>query len=186
MKARTLLAVLLFCVGLAACSLPSGNESQVVEREGRASVHQEVHNRIARKEFLAALTLIRQETDRGTPESSFAKESRVALQGAMETGQTLLALGKFSEGGALFRRVLDNYSRNASKSSTPTREQFTQGLNLCSDKLMEKGLAEYRAGQLQMAVSSWSAILVFDPDRKEARRAIETTTIQLRNLQSSQ
>lgn len=187
MKVRALLAALLACAGLVACSwMPSGQLSQAVENDRReAAVRQEVRHCIVRKEFLPALTLIRQETARGTPESRFAKESEAALQGAVEEGQALLRKEKYGEAGVQFRQVLEHFPRTARKSSALTKEQITQSLDLCADKLMEKGLTEYRAGQLQTAVRSWSAILVFDPERKEAKRAVETTTIQLRNLQSN-
>jgi hypothetical protein len=189
MKARALFAALLACAGLVACSVPSGTTSgqrtHAVENDRReAAVRQEIRHCVARKEFLPALTLIRQETARGTPESRFAKESEAALQGAVEVGRALLEKGRYGEAGAQFRQVLDRYPRKAPGASNCTKEQITQCLNLCADKLMEKGLAEYRTGQLQAAVRSWSAILAFDPGRKEAERAVETTTIQLRNLQS--
>ena len=55
-------------------------------------------------------------------------------------------------------------------------------LNICSDKLMEKGLMEYRKGNLGNAISMWQDILKFDHDHEEASKAIDTATVQLNNL----
>ena len=48
---------------------------------------------------------------------------------------------------------------------------------------MARGLAAYRVGQMREAINFWSALLVFNPERTEAKKAIDTCSIQLRNLQ---
>jgi cytochrome c-type biogenesis protein CcmH/NrfG len=49
---------------------------------------------------------------------------------------------------------------------------------------MARGLAAYRAGEMQQAIDFWTALLVFDPERTEAKKAIETSSTQLRNLKA--
>jgi hypothetical protein len=47
---------------------------------------------------------------------------------------------------------------------------------------MEKGLVEYRKGNLGSAIASWRTILSYDPSHAEAARSVQTATTQLENL----
>jgi hypothetical protein len=49
---------------------------------------------------------------------------------------------------------------------------------------MEEGLERYREGNLGEAVLIWKKILKFNPDFAEAKRAIETASIQIDSLNS--
>ncbi len=53
----------------------------------------------------------------------------------------------------------------------------------CSSHLSQYALAEYRKGNLAEAISIWKSILAFDPNNERCMKAIETATIQLKNLQ---
>ncbi len=53
----------------------------------------------------------------------------------------------------------------------------------CSSHLSQRALAEYRKGNLAEAISIWKSILVFDPNNAGIMKAIDTATIQLKNLQ---
>jgi hypothetical protein len=47
---------------------------------------------------------------------------------------------------------------------------------------MEKGLLNYRKGDIPAAISAWKAILAYDPENEEATRSIRTASTQLENL----
>lgn len=47
---------------------------------------------------------------------------------------------------------------------------------------MEKGLKEYRLGNLEAAIEIWRSVLAYDPGNAEAAKSIRTTTTQLENL----
>ncbi len=55
----------------------------------------------------------------------------------------------------------------------------------CSLYLSQHALAEYRKGNLAEAISIWQSILAFDPDDEIYMKAIDTATIQLKNLQQN-
>jgi len=64
---------------------------------------------------------------------------------------------------------------------------FSQGylkerIKYCSKTLTEEGLAEYREGNLEKALLKWRSALKFDPGNEEARKASETTGVQMKNL----
>lgn len=53
----------------------------------------------------------------------------------------------------------------------------------CSSHLSQGALADYRKGNIAKAISIWKSILAFDPNNSGIAKAIETATIQLKNLQ---
>jgi tetratricopeptide (TPR) repeat protein len=56
-------------------------------------------------------------------------------------------------------------------------------LEYCSSHLSQRALADYRKGDLAEAISTWKSILAFDPNNSDVAKAIDTATIQLKNLQ---
>ncbi len=91
----------------------------------------------------------------------------------------------FAQAGFIYRVLLDNYLhvKDLISSSSFDRELLIGRINTCSKNLTEKGLLKYREGNLQEAISTWNDILRFDPENVEVRKAINTATIQLKNLQ---
>ena len=53
----------------------------------------------------------------------------------------------------------------------------------CRSHLSQGALADYRKGNLAKAISIWKSILAFDPNNSGIAKAIDTATIQLKNLQ---
>ena len=53
----------------------------------------------------------------------------------------------------------------------------------CKTFLYEKALDQYRSGNLSDATAIWKSILEFDPENAEIKKAVDTATIQLRNLE---
>lgn len=90
----------------------------------------------------------------------------------------------FAASGRLWRILLRSGLLRASK-GTPffDAEAAAARLSDCSSMLTKKGLEYYRKGELKRAVGIWESALEFDPDNVEVKRAIETASNQLRNLQ---
>lgn len=142
----------------------------------------QVRSCLDRGDYLSALRLLRGQAATAGAAAGFTEEYDLALRLGMRHGQGLLEKGEFHEGGIRFRRMLDLYPHSLASQCTVSTGQISQRLGDCSNQLMAKGLAEYRAGQLQQAIGTWEALLSFDADRTEAKKAIETCTVQLRNL----
>jgi hypothetical protein len=47
---------------------------------------------------------------------------------------------------------------------------------------MERGLAAYRSGDLDQAITDWKLIRAFAPEHQASRKALQTAEIQLANL----
>lgn len=63
------------------------------------------------------------------------------------------------------------------------RDFLSNRIKTCSKILSERGLVEYREGNLEKAISIWKNILRFDPENTDVKKSIDTTTIQLKTLQ---
>lgn len=53
----------------------------------------------------------------------------------------------------------------------------------CSDRLSERALKQYRQGNLPAAISLWKNILEYEPGNASVKKALDTATTQLKNLQ---
>ncbi|MDA8121166.1 MAG: hypothetical protein M0Z38_01215 [Deltaproteobacteria bacterium] len=62
------------------------------------------------------------------------------------------------------------------------RTELRSGIDRASAALMEKGLVEYRKGNLESAIAIWKSILAYDPSHAEAARSVKTASTQLENL----
>ncbi|MDZ4183708.1 MAG: hypothetical protein U1D97_01860 [Desulfuromonadales bacterium] len=142
----------------------------------------EIHSLLERREFLKALRLMQQQVNLGLSEASLREEYALALRGGMIYSEELSKKERFSECGIYLQQLLNLYPRHLPDLSGVSAAQIKEKLNFCSDQLMIKGLAAYRAGQMEEAINFWKALLVFNPERTEAEKAIETCSIQLRNL----
>jgi tetratricopeptide (TPR) repeat protein len=63
------------------------------------------------------------------------------------------------------------------------KDFLSNRIKACSKILSERGLVEYREGNLEKAISIWKNILRFDPENTDVKKSIDTTTIQLKTLQ---
>ncbi len=139
---------------------------------------------IQKEEYLSALKLIRKERKREKKEDMYSHEYVRALNGLLYRGKLLYFKKEFERGARTFREVLTYYPgepgevKMVSESSGNVRKLVDEG----SENLMEEGLGEYRNGNLGYAIKIWKKILIFNPGYKEAKKAIDTATIQLKNL----
>lgn len=179
-----LMALLVSCAGTPPVRPMSRKEVLSKESGQLETLRPQIRSRLERREFLKALRMMQREVNLGLSESNLAEEYALALRGGMNYSDELSEKGKYSECGVYARQLLSLYPRNSPDLSGVSAEQIRQRMNSCSDQLMARGLAAYRAGQMQEAIDSWRALLVFDPERTEARKAIDTSSIQLRNLKA--
>lgn len=180
-----LMAFLVSCTSTPPAGHPSRKEVSAQERRDEVkALRPQIRSRLERREFLQALRLMQQEVKLGLSASSLAEEYSLALQGGMNFSAEAEGKGQYSECGIYSRQLLNLYPYSLSAIAGVSADQVRQRMNSCSDQLMAKGLAAYRVGQMQEAIDNWSALLVFNPERTEAKKAIETCSIQLRNLKT--
>ena len=151
------------------------------ERDERAKRKQRATELIEQKEYLLALNFINQEKRR-----DLDQEYLMVINGLIVSGEESFQRENYSEAGLFFRKVLENYPGRKSmraKVERP-REWLVSRITTFSEKLMVQGLSEYREGNLPAAIETWKKILRFNPGYQPAKKAIETTEAQLKNLKS--
>ena len=113
-----------------------------------------------------------------------AKDYPEALTGLKSSGDEAFRQGRLEEAGRRWSSALRFLSHPADKGKPLpfTKADLKAGIDQLSEGLMEKGLVEYRKGNLESAIASWRAILSYDPSHAEAARSVQTATTQLENL----
>jgi len=91
----------------------------------------------------------------------------------------------FISAGKAYAVLWKNYSLYEKSAPSPSfsKASLDEGIKKCRTQLTQKGLAQYRKGNLSKAISLWQGILLFDPDNIEIKKAIDTATQQLKKLQ---
>ncbi len=73
-----------------------------------------------------------------------------------------------------FKEIVSNLSFD--------RKYLRARLEECSDRLSRLALMQYRLGNLTAAIALWKNILEFDPGNAGVKKAIDTVSLQLKNL----
>jgi len=179
-----LMVFLVACTSTPPAGQSSRKEVSARERGQVQTLRPQIRSRLERREYLKSLRLLQQEVNAGLSASSLAEEYSLALRGGMNYSEELSGKGQFRECGIYLRQLLNLYPHSLSAISGVSAEEIRQRMNTCSDQLMARGLAAYRAGEMQQAIDFWTALLAFNPERSEAKKAIDTCSIQLRNLKT--
>ncbi len=108
-----------------------------------------------------------------------------AAEDILDTADNTFDKGEFAVSGRAYAALLRNYphfqeiSRNLSFDGKYLQARLTE----CSDRLCERALTQYRQGNLTAAISLWKNILEFEPENAGVKKAIDTASTQLENLQ---
>lgn len=146
----------------------------------------ELASLLTTEDYPAALALIRKELRRGLREPQIADEYLQAINGTLALASDAFTSGGYARAGALLQQARLGYPHEATlvaRVELPPRDLDAR-IDSCAEELMEHGLAAYRSGELGSAIQIWEQILTFDPEHKAARKAIQTTRLQLDNLET--
>ncbi len=107
-----------------------------------------------------------------------------ALEGLKKNGDDALRQGRPDEAGKRWMTALKYLSHPALKgrSLSFSRAELKGSADKLSERLMEKGLTEYRSGKIEASIATWRQILAYDPSHEEAAKSVRTATTQLENL----
>jgi hypothetical protein len=175
-------------LGLAACSsqesalVKTAEVAVVPRRQPQVSpLRKKVLSLLERKSYRQAIELMSGRTHEG-----LAREYVLAINGLLGVGDDAFSLGDYAAAGRSFKGALDAFPVAPS-----LREQVSHDpkhirscLEICANRTMEQGLKEYRRGRLESAIGKWKGLLTFNPGHQEAKKAIDTATVQLQALQS--
>jgi tetratricopeptide (TPR) repeat protein len=136
---------------------------------------------LERKNYRQAIELMN-----GKNHEGLEREYVQAINGLLEVGDDAFSLGDYAVSAHAFKGVLNAYpvepSLRERVSHDPKRIRTI--LEVCVNRIMEQGLAEYRRGRLEYAIRKWKVLLTISPGHQEAKKALNTATVQLQALQN--
>jgi hypothetical protein len=183
--------ILLFAaaIGLAACS---SRESSLV-RDGQhpaavipkrqqqvSPLRKKVVSLLEKKNYRQAIELMN-----GKNREGLEREYILALNGMLEEGNDAFSSGDNAVAALNFKGVLNAYPVEHSLRDRICHDpkRIRALLEACVNRMMEQGLEEYRHGNLESAIRKWKELLAISPGHQEAKKALDTATVQLQTLQ---
>ena len=176
-------------IGLAACSsqesalVRDGQHPAAVvpKRQPQVSLlRRKVVTLLEKKNYRQAIELMN-----GRNREGLEREYILAVNGLLEAGNDAFSSGDYAAAARAFKGVLNAYPAEPSLrdriSHDPKRIKVL--LEACVNRMMEQGLEEYRRGNLESAIRKWKALLAISPGHQEAKKALDTATVQLQTLQ---
>lgn len=143
-------------------------------------VRNKVVSLLKKKNYRQAIELLN-----GRNHEGLEKEYILAINGLLEVGEDAFSLGDYAAAARAFKGVLDSYPVEPSLRGRVSHDpkQIRSFLESCANRMMEQGLEEYRRGRLESAIRKWKGLLTFSPGHQEAKKALDTATLQLQALQ---
>jgi tetratricopeptide (TPR) repeat protein len=116
--------------------------------------------------------------------SGVSAEFDGAILALKKSGDAAYVQGKPEDAGKRWMGTIRYMNHPAAKpKGYPFTRADVQGqIDRLTAGLMEKGLLDYRKGDIETAIADWKTILSYDPGNEEAAKAIRTATTQLENL----
>ena len=107
-----------------------------------------------------------------------------AVLALKKSGDAAYVQGKLEDAGKRWTGTLRHMNHPAAKpKGYPFTRADVQGqVDRLTAGLMEKGLLDYRKGNIEAAIADWKTILAYDPGNEGAAKSIRTATTQLENL----
>jgi len=179
--------------GLAACSgkegtliKPAGGAQQrtadMQKRQQQVSfLRRKVVSQLEKKNYRQAIELMN-----GRNHEGLEKEYIQALNGLLEEGDNAFSHGDYVVAARSFKTVLDAYpaAHSSRERLSHDPKQIRYNLEICINRLMEQGIEEYRRGRLENAIRKWKDVLTISPGHPQAKKSLDTATIQLQTLQN--
>jgi tetratricopeptide (TPR) repeat protein len=144
-------------------------------------LHRKVVSLLEKKNYRQAIELMN-----GRSLDGVEKEYVLAINGLLGVGDGAFSRGDYASAGRAFKVVLDAYPAEPSLRERVGHDpkQIKSNLETCANRLMEQGLEEYRRGRLESAIRKWKGVLAINPGHQQAKKSIETATVQLQTLQN--
>ena len=188
--AGLLISLLLALAGMVACSGPDkavmNGEPVSAQKQQQVLLRKKVAGLLEKRSYRRSLELMGGRNHSGYPAAGMEREYITAINGLLATAAESFSRGDYAAAGPSFRCALDSYPVDPALRDRVRwkPKQVRAQLEACSNRLMEQGLQEYRRGNLENAIRKWKGLIAFNAGDKEARKAIETATVQLRALQN--
>jgi Tfp pilus assembly protein PilF len=108
-----------------------------------------------------------------------------SLEAIKRSGDQAFERKDFALAGRSYGILRRNYPHfsDLNRSLSWRRKFLNDRIRNCRKILFENALEQYRSGNLSNATAIWKSILEFDPENAEVKKAVDTATMQLKNLE---
>ena len=122
----------------------------------------------------------------GKNHEGLEREYILAVNGLLGVGSDAFSSGDYAAAARDFKWALNAYPVEPSLRDRVSYDpkRIRASLDACVNRMMEQGLEEYRRGRLESAIRKWKVLLAISPGHQEAKKALDTATVQLQELQS--
>jgi len=175
--------------GLAACSSLDSTRAKSTQigqpppkRQPQISpLKRKVLSLLEKKQYRQAI-----ESMNGRYHEGLEKEFVLSINRQLEIGDNAYSAGDYSMAAHSYKSVLNAYPAEPAlrKQIKHEPKKIRSNMEFCTSRMMEQGLSEYRCGRLESAIGKWKDLLTISPGNNEARKALDTATIQLQSLQN--
>jgi tetratricopeptide (TPR) repeat protein len=144
-------------------------------------LHKKVDSLLEKKNYRQAIELMK-----GRNHEGLEKEYILAVNRLLEAGDDELSRGNYVAAARSFKTVLDAYPSDPFPRERLSHDpkQIRSSLETCANRLMEQGIEEYRHGRLDSAIRKWKSVLMIIPGHQQAKKSLDTATIQLQELKN--
>jgi tetratricopeptide (TPR) repeat protein len=153
----------------------------------RASLSKTAQDYLKAHEYQKALEAYHSAWNQHLDDTQLGNDYMQATENIKRTADYAYEKEKFSSAGYLYNILLQYFPNTGmlAGSLSFSKDALRLGMKNCSKHLNVRGLEEYRRGNLRTAISTWKSILLFDAQNAEVKKAIQTASTQLRNLEKN-
>jgi len=119
------------------------------------------------------------------PDDEILREGYVAtLENIVKKTDETYEKGYYALSGRQYSLLVKNipWADRLSRDLSFQKNYLKKRIEDCRSSLSLSALSSYRSGNIETAISIWKSILSFAPEDQSARKALDTATIQLKNL----
>lgn len=162
---------------------------QFLERRIQTSrkllAEKQAHLHLRAGDFEKTIEIYREIYQQNSKDARVRKSYTKAIEAIKKNADQAFERKDFASAGRVYDILWRNYSH-----FPDMKPSVSWGIKILEDRmqncktfLYEKALDQYRSGNLSDATAIWKSILEFDPENAKIKKAIDTATIQLRNLE---
>lgn len=114
-------------------------------------------------------------------DQTLTREYMKDLEDLRVSADRALENGNLAQAGRIYSVLLRKY-QDFPKHLSFSRAYLNTKLAYCKTMLSRKGFEEYRKGNLKGAIGHWQGYLSIDPNNPDIKKAVQTASVQQKNL----
>ncbi len=148
-------------------------------------IHAECEKNIAHGDYKGALDVYANARRKRPNDQTILAGYRKTIEGMRHVADAAFSKEDFAASGRIYHVLLKNHPSYQEVNNLSFDKAYLQArLEECSSGLSQRALEQYRQGNLSEAITIWKSALAFDPGNKGIMKALDTATIQMKNLNS--